>query len=270
VLVLENQKAVFRSVREIPIQQLTETQQGGNIGTTAFKEAGITLTVIPKIASDGTICMDVSPEFSRLVGFDSNGQPIIDTRQAQSTLRVANRQTVVIGGLRQRDDIGEFNSIPYLGDMKLLGRLFRARDTTVRESELVVFIMPEIVECPTELGQRHLGVEETLRCRLDQVPQAEGCPPYCRRLPPEMLEPAPSDAESIEETEVLPEQVESDAACIPTSECQFGVAGRSEHVRSLVADGRLRRLPTVDKAPHPMRDDQIRTAQGTSSANLHR
>ena len=92
------QQAIFKSVREIPIQQLTETQQGGSIGTTAFKEAGITLTVIPKIAFDGTICMEVSPEFSRLVGFDSNGQPIIDTRQAKSTLRVANRQTVVIGG----------------------------------------------------------------------------------------------------------------------------------------------------------------------------
>jgi general secretion pathway protein D len=270
VLVLENQEAVFRSVREIPIQQLTETQQGGSIGTTAFKEAGITLTVIPKIAADGTICMDVSPEFSRLVGFDSNGQPIIDTRQAKSTLRVANRQTVVIGGLRQRDDIGEFNSIPYLGDMKLLGRLFRARDTTVRESELVVFIMPEIVDCPSQPNCRQQGVEETVHCRLDQIPQAEGCPPCCRRLPAETLEMAPLDPSPIEDGEVLPEQIESDATCIPSSECQFGVAGRSEHVRALVADGRLRRLPNVDKVPHPLRDDRNHIAEGTSSPPLQR
>jgi len=270
VLVLENQEAIFRSVREIPIQQLTQTQQGGDIGTTAFKEAGITLTVIPKIAVDGTISMEVSPEFSRLVGFDSNGQPIIDTRQAKSTLRVANRQTVVIGGLRQRDDIGEFNSIPYLGDMKLLGRLFRARDTTVRESELVVFIMPEIVDCPTTMSFRHQGIDETLHCRLNQIPQAEGCPPCCRRLPAEMLDAALSDPRPIEDDEDLPEQIEGDAACIPTSECQFGVAGRSQHVRALVADGRLRRLPTIGSAPHPMQDDQIRTARGAASPTINR
>jgi general secretion pathway protein D len=266
VLVIENQQAVFKSVREIPIQQLTETQQGGNIGTTAFKEAGITLTVVPKIAYDGTICMDVSPEFSRLVGFDSNGQPIIDTRQAKSTLRVANRQTVVIGGLRQRDDIGEFNAIPYLGDMKFLGRLFRARDTTVRESELVVFIMPEIVACPApEPCYRQGMVEETVRCRLDQIPQAEGCPPFCRRLPPEMVDEEVIESAPADSSEEMPAHVESDAAYIPSSECQFGVAGRSEHVRTMVADGRLRRLPSVNPARASAGDDQIRTAQVPAS-----
>jgi general secretion pathway protein D len=270
VLVLENQEAVFKSVREIPIQQLTETQQGGNIGTTAFKEAGITLTVVPKIAYDGTICMDVSPEFSRLVGFDSNGQPIIDTRQAKSTLRVANRQTVVIGGLRQRDDIGEFNAIPYLGDMKLVGRLFRARDTTVRESELVVFIMPEIVDCPTEMTPRQHCTTETVRCRLDQIPQAEGCPPCCRRLPPEpMMTPFgyPAPTETIE---TLPAPDESDAASISSSELQFGVAGRPEHVRALVAEGRLRRLPTTAGAPAPAQEDAVRTAHREEAASARR
>jgi general secretion pathway protein D len=265
VLVLENQQAEFKSVREIPIQQLTETQQGGNIGTTAFKEAGIRLTVVPKIACDGTISMDVEPEFSRLVGFDSNGQPIIDTRQAKSTLRVANRQTVVIGGLRQRDDIGEFNSIPYLGDMKIVGRLFRARDTTVREGELVVFIMPEIVNCPEPPHCMRQGqVEDTVRCRLNQIPQAEGCPPCVRRLPVESGAPLPDDVDDVDTQETLPEGTEDSAASIPSSELQFGVAGRSEHVRSLVADGKLRRLPAVSSTT-PSQDD-VRTAHGLESS----
>jgi general secretion pathway protein D len=253
-------------VREIPIQQLTETQQGGSIGTTSFKEAGITLTVVPKIASDGTIAMDVSPEFSRLVGFDSNGQPIIDTRQAKSTLRVANRQTVVIGGLRQRDDIGEFNAIPYLGDMKLLGRLFRARDTTVRESELVVFIMPEIVSCAPELSCREKTTEDTIGCRLDRIPQAEGCPPCCRRLPPEAVEPATEPAPPADGEEALPEQVDGSAADIPSAEFQFGVAGRDPNVRAMVADGRLRRLPSVGSARSAVGEGQIRTANGARPA----
>src|SRR6185295_12407826 len=68
-LVLENEEAEFEKVSEIPYQQLTQTQQGGAIGTTAFKKAGITLHVRPKIASDGIIRMEVRPEFSRLTGF---------------------------------------------------------------------------------------------------------------------------------------------------------------------------------------------------------
>jgi hypothetical protein len=190
VAVLENEEAVFQSVSEIPYQQLTETQQGGSIGTTAFKQAGITLKVRPKIAADGVIQMEVTPEFSRLTGFTpGDNQPIIDVRSASTVLTVANRQTVVIGGLRQRSDIGDFQGVPYLKDLKLVGRLFRSRDTDVRESELVVFIMPEIIHCADKHSFRQQLVEDTIRCRLDQIPEAEGCPPCCRRLP---MDPAAS------------------------------------------------------------------------------
>ena len=81
VAVLENEEAIFEKVSEIPYQQLTQTQQGGEIGTTAFKKAGITLHVRPKIAADGIIRMDVKPEVSRLTGFTpGDNQPIIDTQ----------------------------------------------------------------------------------------------------------------------------------------------------------------------------------------------
>jgi hypothetical protein len=227
--------------------------------------------------------MDVAPEFSRHVGNDENGQPIIDTREARTTLRVANRQTIVIGGLRQREDIGDFTGIPYLKDMKLVGRLFRSRSTTVRESELVVFIMPEIVDCAEVLNYRQRIVEETTHCRLDQIPEAEGCTPYCRRLPPEMMEyeteemaaPESDDVEGETEVEVqrealnkLPTVQQPDdlppfaAAKKQSAEQQFGVAGRAEHVQALVADGRLRRLPTVDSPPALKQDPQIRVATG--------
>jgi general secretion pathway protein D len=299
VAVLDNDQAVFKSVREIPIQQLTETAQGGNIGTTAFREAGITLTVTPKIASDCTISMIVAPEFSRFVGTDDNGQPIIDTRNASTTLRVANRQTIVIGGLRQREDIGEFSGIPYLKDLKYAGRLFRARNITVRESELVVFISPEIIDCVDEPKGRQKMAEETVRCRLDTIPEGEGCPPCCRRLPPEMTDDEPSDAGEPFPTDVEDASAESSpsldydelpplaASQIPSAEFQFGVAGRAKHVQVLMAEGRLRRLPTVaqvepqvaenapaadDLFPAPIapQDGRIRTADGSSPTSILR
>jgi general secretion pathway protein D len=184
VAVIENEEAIFQSVAEIPYQQLTQTSAGGQIGTTSFKEAGITLRVKPKIAADDTIAMQVMPEFSRLAGFTpGDNQPIIDRRTASTMLRVYNRQTVVIGGLRQRSDIGDFKGVPYLKDVPGVGRVFRSRDTDVRESELVVFIMPEIIGPADNPSPRNQLVADTLNCRLDQIPVAEGGPPIYRRLP---------------------------------------------------------------------------------------
>jgi general secretion pathway protein D len=299
VAVLDNEQAVFQSVQEIPIQQLTETAQGGNIGTTAFKEAGITLTVTPKVAADCTISMEVSPVFSRHVGNDPAGQPIIDRREARTTLRVANRQTIVIGGLRQREDIGDFSGLPYLKDLKYVGHLFRSRDITVRESELVVFISPEIIDCADEPNGRQKVAEDTIRCRLDNIPEAEGCPPCCRRLPPEMeiIEEEPIEAPGGDPAEDASEEEYPSASDeelpplfagdISTAECQFGVAGRAKHVRVLVAEGRLRRLPNVSLAEDQLADgtgipapvflppvapqsEQIRTADGSSSTSVLR
>ena len=265
VAVLENDEAIFERVSEIPYQQLTQTQQGGEIGTTAFKKAGITLRVRPKIAYDGLIQMDVMPEISRLTGFTpGDNQPIIDISSTSTVLSIANRQTVVIGGLRQRSDVGDFKGVPYLKDLKLVGRLFRARDTDVRESELVVFISPEIIDYADRPTLRQQLAADTVRCRLDQIPEAEGCPPCCNRLP---LDPTilPSDSFEMPDNQPLPGALEIPAPAdepapteaieleplsasnIPSSEFQFGVAGRSEYVRALVAEGRLRRLPSISQ-----------------------
>jgi general secretion pathway protein D len=136
--------ASLKVVTQVPVQQLTQTQQGGSIGSTAFKEAGIMLDVTPRIANDGTIEMEVAPTYSTVSGY-SNGNPIIDTRTATSVVRVNHGQALVIGGLRSKTTVETVKGIPGLMNVKYLGALFRAHETDVRESELLVFIMPEIV-----------------------------------------------------------------------------------------------------------------------------
>jgi len=174
VVVVDNESATVAIISEIPFQQLTQTGQGGNIGTTAFREAGVKLNVLPRIAEDGTIQMVVEPEFSRLTGFTPESQqPIIDRRSAKTTVRVMNGQTVVIGGLRQRTDVGTFNGIPFLKDIPYLGVLFRSRETDVRESELIVFIKPEIVDYAEMLRCREVAALGTSHKYLDQIPIGE-------------------------------------------------------------------------------------------------
>ncbi|MEW4561735.1 secretin N-terminal domain-containing protein [Bremerella sp. JC770] len=179
VVVVNREKAMIQIVTEIPYQQLTQTSAGGDIGTTAFREAGVMLTVTPRIAADGTIEMDVVPSFSRLTGYSEgpNPQPIIDKRETSTTVRVADGQVLVIGGLRQRVDISNDNGIPYLKDIKYVGKLFRYRQTQVRESELVVFLRTEILPCPaTAMNCRHTDAYEEGFTKLDAIPVASQYP----------------------------------------------------------------------------------------------
>jgi general secretion pathway protein D len=145
ITVVDRHLATFEAKTRIPIQQLTQTQQGGAIGSTTFVDAGISLTVTPRIANDGTIEMQLTPVFSTLVGFDREGKPIIDERNASTVVRVNHGQALAIGGLRRKNTVESVKGIPGLMNIKYLGALFRTHDTDVRESELLVFIMPEIV-----------------------------------------------------------------------------------------------------------------------------
>jgi type II secretory pathway component GspD/PulD (secretin) len=148
VLVLNNHTASIKTVKEIPYQQLSETQQGGNIGTTAFKEAGVTLEVTPQITEDGYIIMTIKPEQSAQIDTftlaDNSQVPVIESRKAETTLRVKDGQTIIIGGLRERQPSLEENKVPLLGNFPIVGALFRNVDNELIESELGIFITPHI------------------------------------------------------------------------------------------------------------------------------
>jgi len=185
VLVLDNEQATFKIVEELPFQQLTQTTEGGNIGTTQFKEVGVELTVTPHIAPEqGKIRLQLAPKFSVQTDTVSivipiagaapitSPQPVVATREADTKVLVNDGQTVVLGGLRKRDVAQEISKIPLLGDMPILGRLFKFEGEKVVNSELLVFVTPKIVTEPvmTELEQHYYDKTETETC----VPE---CPP---------------------------------------------------------------------------------------------
>lgn len=191
VTVVDREQASIRIVTRVPVQELTQTEAGGNIGTTTFEEAGITLTVTPFISNDGTIQLQVSPTFSVLAGFQNN-QPIIDTREANTVVRVANGQTLVIGGLRQRTEVETVRGVPHVMNWPIVGRLFRDHGTEIRESELIVFIQPQIVSCGCGNSAREQAACEMCKLALDRIPHAEdvqfiptcqdkSCPYHCPR-----------------------------------------------------------------------------------------
>jgi type IV pilus assembly protein PilQ len=186
IMVLDNQQAEIKIVEEIPFQQLTDTSGGGNIGTTEFREVGVELRVVPHLTREGLIRLILNPKFSARTGdaLVSTGnanvspQPIIATRETTTTALIKDGQTVVIGGLKKQDVSQQINKVPFLGDLPLLGLLFRFRGESTQNSELVVFITPAIVK-------EVLLTKDDKRCLDDTVFETPRIPeiPYGKKKP---------------------------------------------------------------------------------------
>lgn len=148
VLVLNNHTATIKTVKEIPYKELSQTSGGGSIGTTAFKEAGVVLEVTPQISEDGYIIMIIKPEQSAQIDTftlsDGGEVPVIETRKADTTLRIKDGQTIIIGGLRERQPSIQESKVPLLGNVPIVGALFRKVNNELIESELGIFITPHI------------------------------------------------------------------------------------------------------------------------------
>ncbi|MFA5422983.1 MAG: secretin N-terminal domain-containing protein [Phycisphaerae bacterium] len=168
VLVLDNEEALIKIIREIPYQEITETSAGGSIGTTSFREVGVSLIVTPHVTRDDMVRLHVSPEFSVDAGDVTVGtgstsfpQPQVDRRTAESTLLLKSGQTMVLGGLRKKEVSSQENKIPILGDLPIIGYVFKSKADESIFSEMVVFVTPWIMEQPPELNENELEIYES-------------------------------------------------------------------------------------------------------------
>lgn len=141
------EKAEFLAGGEIPIP----VPQG--LGTVAieYKEFGVTLQFLPTVVGDGRISMKVAPEVSELdytnvVQIQGFTIPAITSRRASTTVELADGQSFAIAGLL-RDDVRQaVNKYPVLGDMPVLGTLFRSSNWQKNETELVIIVTPHLAK----------------------------------------------------------------------------------------------------------------------------
>jgi type IV pilus assembly protein PilQ len=145
VITSDQTKAVIEQGEEIPYQVATSS------GATSiqFKKASLRLEVTPQITPEGSVIMNLD------VSKDSRGTlttagPAINTKHAQTQVLVENGGTVVIGGIFTQNDRTNVNKVPLLGDVPVLGHLFRNTTKISDKTELLIFITPKIVtERPT-------------------------------------------------------------------------------------------------------------------------
>jgi type IV pilus assembly protein PilQ len=117
----------------------------GAASTAAFKKAVLGLTVTPQITPDEHIGMVVNVNQDTVAGFVL-GVPSINTKKVETTVLVENGGTVVIGGVYTQDSTDDKTQIPLLGDIPVLGWLFKTNQITKAKKELLVFITPKILK----------------------------------------------------------------------------------------------------------------------------
>ncbi|TWT93588.1 secretin N-terminal domain-containing protein [Neorhodopirellula pilleata] len=177
----DRREASIKIVQRIPVIAASPVQQSNVVfAQVEFEDAGIILKVTPRISNDDTIEMKVQPEYSVVTDF-INDNPVIDSRTAETTVRVRNGHMFVLGGLRQKTINETVGGVPWLRDIKYVGKLFQNHTTEVRESELIVFLKPELI-CPTYHGTpREQIAYRVAGNQLDSIPYASCCPqsPKC-------------------------------------------------------------------------------------------
>ena len=140
LLTADQTKARIEQGEEIPYQQATSS----GATSISFKKATLSLEVTPQITPEGNVIMDL------LVNKDSRGElttagPAINTKQVKTLVLVENGGTVVIGGIFQQDENTTVNKVPLLGDIPVVGNLFKNNTRSSRRTELLIFITPKIV-----------------------------------------------------------------------------------------------------------------------------
>jgi type IV pilus assembly protein PilQ len=110
-----------------------------------FVDVGVKLRLTPTIGSDGSVTADIHPEYSEIEGFAQNNLPIIANRKIDSTLRVANGQTIVLGGLLRDVSSQTITQVPGLSSIPVLGKFFQNKATTHERDEIVFLITPHVI-----------------------------------------------------------------------------------------------------------------------------
>lgn len=168
IMARNNQQASITVGQTIPfITSSRVTEAGQTINTMSYEDVGIILRVTPHITPDRMVEMDVSPEISKLTSqtvpiSDTAAAYVIDTRSAETRVVVQDGMTAVIGGMMEDSKTENVKKIPLLGDIPLLGALFRRTVSKTVKTELMIFLTAYVVEHPTEVKNISLNEKKRL------------------------------------------------------------------------------------------------------------
>lgn len=150
VLTLDNQEAEINVGQDVPVKTQERTSGGGTAEATVnsfeYRPSGIKLKFTPNISSTGNIVLELFSEVTNIEGgASSTVNPTFNKRNIKTFINIDNGQTVVIGGLVSSERLRAVKKIPLLGDIPLLGFIFRRTTYENKRTNLMVFLTPVIL-----------------------------------------------------------------------------------------------------------------------------
>ena len=170
LLANDNNEAMINIADSIPYDTKTMGPDGTVTGITfgGYQEAGIKLKIIPHIAEDGYLRLEIEQTTEQFFSSPySETRPAKSIRTAKTIVTVPDKGTVIIGGLTRDDKTETVTKVPLLGDIPLLGAIFRSTKDEMKKTNLCIFITPHIMKEFSELIEKTGEDKEA----LDRIPK---------------------------------------------------------------------------------------------------
>lgn len=289
IMTLDNQKASIEVTRTIYAQKVTQS------GTTGFQavepyplEAGLTLEITPQISEGDAVRLEIHHKLSNFTGDPGPTGAAPETKREVTTTVVAmDGQTVVLGGLMEDQTTHNKSKVPILGDIPLLGWLFRSQTTRSLKNNLLLFITPYVLRDPTDfgeissykIGQRNRFIEQNYgkkqqRAIFDTISQhradlLSATPSY---------QPSPSVSERTESSSAVPPVSSASQPVMPPSRPAYSstqtassanlpVSSANRPVSSASA-GPVITVPSVDSSGNPAGSSKGSGSKGAVDVDL--
>jgi general secretion pathway protein D len=157
IMTLDNEEANLEVTDNVPyITRRDENTSNSTISSGYsnydFKDVGVKLKITPQINQERFVRLKIEQEVSQVLSTNEAGQPTTFARKANTTVRIKDGQTVVIGGLIDSKDNRTNYRVPLLGRIPILGYLFRSKSNSLDKKNLYIFLTPRIVANPEEAG----------------------------------------------------------------------------------------------------------------------
>ena len=182
IVTADNQKAYINVSENVPYLTqstvLTGTGVTGAVGNTVnsynYKDVGIILTITPQICQNNYVRLNLDQNVTKIIqGAGPSGTITTDKREVKTTLLVPNNKTIVLGGLIDNEKDKTLQKIPFLGNIPLLGNLFKYRNTDNERTNLMIFITPHILSNFTEAQEITQQKQKIIQQKEKQIKHEE-------------------------------------------------------------------------------------------------
>ncbi len=184
LMTLDNKKAILQVGNEVPVATQSAvsvvTPGAPIVNSISYRNTGVILNITPRVSDSGRVLLEIEQEVSDVVTTDSSAidSPTFQQRRVRTTVAVQDGESIVLAGMMQDRASRARTQVPLIGDIPVIGNLFKNKNDTIARTELLIAITPRVVKDPGQIR----GIAAEFRDKLNFSTRPE------RRAPPDRRE----------------------------------------------------------------------------------